>query len=212
MSSRVLLFSIVAATTAVACSKKEPAPEAKPVEPAKAAAPSAPGGGPVATTPAAPAPAPAPTTPPAPTTTPPAPTPAVALPGPCVDPVKDVGTRPMEPSSSELPREAVPGPDLDGDGTPDRFVSLGTNVTTNTYAYVMRGSCGHFVGDIGRMPEAWADAPRTKGLVELRMIENGQCEGNPCGCIVGESRFKFDGTQYVFDQKASTPSRSKPCK
>jgi hypothetical protein len=141
---------------------------------------------------------------------------AAKLPGTCVDVVADAAKRAAEPSIGGLegePPHDVPGaPDLDGDGSADRLFAIsggGTNVAT--FAYVMRGSCGHYVGNIGSTPEATPKAEKRNGLVDVRVIENSACEGAPCGCDVGEDWYRFDGTEYQHDKAASKASVEREC-
>lgn len=149
----------------------------------------------------------------------------VALPGECVEVMPDAKMRlaamyeqgaqgPMagsEPFAEEQPAEHA-GPDVDGDGTPDRFVTSPEWLEAGIEAalvYVMRGDCGHYVGDVGSIGEAGTD--RAKGLLDLKVIENASCEGAPCGCETGTTVFRFDGTAYAQDEAASTTSSEKPC-
>lgn len=152
---------------------------------------------------------------------------AVAVPGACVDPMDDARTRmariyeeeagknptlDADPFASDEPSER-PGPDLDGDGTADlqilspEWLDAGVSATL---VYVMRGACGHYVGDLGRPTQEVAPG-KSHGLVDLFVVENSSCEGAPCGCEPGFQLFRFDGTEYRFDEGASTLSREKPC-
>lgn len=102
-------------------------------------------------------------------------------------------------------------PDLDGDGQPDAVIAWGTDVPIHALVYVMRGTCGVFVGDVGSAPEPWPAAPRHHGLLDLHIIETAACEGEPCGCDEGKQLYHFDGTAYVLDAAASTTSRARAC-
>jgi hypothetical protein len=202
---RTTFLSVLLAVAA--CGKKEPAAETKPAE---AARPGAPAAAAPPVQPATPSPtSPAPAQPPAAT----APAPAVALPGACVDPAADAARRLSREISQGTgdPPFSQAGPDVDGYGTADRLLSIGAGYTTNTLVYVMRGACGHFVGDIGSTPQKVDNPTRSNGLIDLRGLEVSACEGSPCGCIEGELWHRFDGTEYKLDQKASKQSRSKPC-
>jgi hypothetical protein len=81
----------------------------------------------------------------------------------------------------------------------------------HTRVYVMRGTCGHFVGDIGSPPTQVKDPTRSHGLLDLMSLEGINCAGEPCGCEPGQRWHRFDGIVYKPDKKASTESRGKPC-
>lgn len=137
---------------------------------------------------------------------------AFTPPGACVDPVADAAKRLADVENLGEPPHEQPGPDVDGDGTPDKLFSVGAGYTTNTLLYVMRGACGHYVGDIGMPPDPPKDPARNHGLIDLRTAEVSNCEGAPCGCEEGWEVLRFDGTEYKLDEKASKHSVEKPCK
>ncbi len=96
--------------------------------------------------------------------------------------------------------------DYDGDGTPDRVIVGGIG-NGYGFVYIMRGSCGHFVGDLGSAVKQVANAPWHHGLVDLRISESGACEGaRGCTCVTGEHWYRFDGTAYQHDAAASRDS------
>lgn len=134
----------------------------------------------------------------------------LALPGPCVDIVADATAR--QGHTEQQPDDRV-GPDLDGDGTADHQV-LTTDpeglVTEHVFYYVLRGDCGHFVGDLGAV-DATPGADSHGGLPDVSVLENSMCEGARCGCEYGTTWFRFDGTAYVKDAAASTESSEKEC-
>lgn len=135
---------------------------------------------------------------------------AAALPGPCVEPVADATAR--QGHEAQEPDDR-PGPDVDGDGAAD--VQVFTTdpdgmVTEHVFLYVMRGDCGHHVGDLGAGDPA-VGRDRRHGLADLGVIENGSCEGAPCGCETGTTWFRFDGAEYRVDQAASTTSSEIDC-
>lgn len=121
---------------------------------------------------------------------------SVKLPGACVDPTRHAaehvarsnGTTPeqevefVEEFSSEL--------DLDGDGVNDaaRFIGA-TGVTSEHLYYVMRGTCGHFVGQIASMGLRTLSSTH-HGLKDL----GGEIECPPADCCYEE--WRFDGTRY----------------
>lgn len=151
---------------------------------------------------------------------------AAALPGPCVEPMADARIRlaamfaqaargPFagdDPFAEGEPSER-PTPDLDGDGAPDRVILspewLEVGASANL-VYVMRGACGHFVGDLLE-PTLELGPERHAGLADVSTIENGSCEGARCGCDYGTWWYRFDGTAYVKDEAASTDSEEKVC-
>lgn len=137
----------------------------------------------------------------------------VAVPGPCVDAAADAGRRLAEVTAplGDVPLAHDDAPDLDGDGTRDRMFSAGAGVTTNTALYVVRGTCAHFVGDVGQAPERSPTAARHHGLIDLRIADTVACEGARCGCEPGELWFRFDGTAYQLDEAASRHGAAKSC-
>ena len=75
--------------------------------------------------------------------------------------------------------------------------------------YVMRGGCGHFVGDA--MGSFTIEQTRSKGLRDLVVSESINCEGAPCGCEPGSAFMRFDGTEYVVDPARVKASRETEC-
>lgn len=131
------------------------------------------------------------------------------MPGACVDPLPDASKRLADAGEGDPPAPSA-APDLDGDGQADVAFTFGMATTTNTLLYVKRGSCGHFVGDVGNLPKA--GATRTRGLADLIVPETSACEGARCGCEPGEHHFVFDGTVYKLDDTRTKQSHEKPCK
>jgi len=139
----------------------------------------------------------------------------VVLPGHCVNPDEDFAARLRARlgSSEQEILEAHeygdmdhPG-DYDGDGTPDRVIVAGLAASSYGLVYIMRGSCGHFVGDLGAAAEQVHNAPWHHGLVDLRISESAACEGaTGCTCVPGEHWYRFDGTVYQPDTAASRDS------
>ena len=129
------------------------------------------------------------------------------IPGSCLDPLADAKQRLAGQGEGEIAIEA--SPDLDGDGTADVAVPFGLGMTMHTLLYVTRGSCGHFVGDVGGPPKV--EVKRTRGLSDLVVPEVSSCEGARCGCEPGEHHFVFDGTAYQLDKSRAKESSEKPC-
>jgi hypothetical protein len=132
-------------------------------------------------------------------------------PGACVDPLADATKRMAgKLGADDDPIQAAPTPDLDGDGTADRSFPSGLGVTTSTLLYVMRGACGHFVGDVGGPPQTGV-TDKTNGWFDIKVLDAAACEGARCGCDPGELWFAFDGTTYQKDAKRSRDGAEKPC-
>lgn len=135
----------------------------------------------------------------------------VALPGACVDPKADAKPRlasmGIDPGVGDF--ELHPLEDLDGDNLTDTEVFYGLGIEEHAMLYVMRGSCGHFVGDA--MGPVRIAQTRTKGMLDLVVSESVNCEGSRCGCELGSSLLQFDGTAYVVDPARVKPSRATDC-
>lgn len=136
------------------------------------------------------------TAPPAPVTPArarPTPRPALVLPGDCVNPTEDAVER-LGPDASGEAARVEREVDLDADGTPDQMVTHTSFCGTggcNWHVYVMRGACGHHVGELfGLLPIARATA--TNGLSELELTVRSGC----AGMARTELRARFDGAQY----------------
>lgn len=150
---------------------------------------------------------------------------AVTLPGTCIDPLADGRTR-MEARFAGAPMgqmtpfdEGEPvardAADVDGDGAAERVVispdgTAWMNVEPMYLLYVMRGACGHFVGDL-LMANPEPGPEKHHGLSDLKVVESSSCEGAPCGCEYGTWWYRFDGNGYVKDDAASTNSSEKAC-
>lgn len=115
-----------------------------------------------------------------------------ALHGACVDPKTDAAKQLAQVENAGDAPQEQPTADLDGDGTPDRVFTAGAAVISNGALYIMRGSCGHFVGDVGGVPKP--RATKTAGLPDLEVLDGTGCEGAMCGCEPGLRVFRFDGT------------------
>jgi hypothetical protein len=122
------------------------------------------------------------------------------VPGACVDPKADATKRakPFLAGTSatldEMLGETTPM-DLDGDGTKDRIFAVGLATTAAQFVYVMRGACGHYVGDLGGA--AVKPLPtKHDGLPDLAAEDTSHCEGAQGPCKPKTSRLVFDGTEY----------------
>lgn len=136
------------------------------------------------------------------------------LPGACVDPKADA-TKRFAGTDAEVPGADVPSggeiADLDRDGNKDVALSAGSPAITRTAVYVMRGACGHYVGDVGAPPHLDSGAQHTNGLADLTVLDGRDCEGARCGCDPAVNVFRFDGTEYKHDKAASKEGHEKAC-
>ena len=133
---------------------------------------------------------------------PPAPSSVVvadALPGPCVDPVRDARRR--LGSDADAAGVRVDALDLDDDGTPDPIVTHESFCGTggcDWQLYVARGACAHFVGSmftVWPLPQSRAH----HGLVDLLAVVRNGC----AGAARTEQETSFDGTRYVVVRQRS---------
>jgi hypothetical protein len=140
-------------------------------------------------------------------TTPDAPVSDVKLPGACVDPKVDVKKR---KSGNLALDESI---DLDGDGTKDRVyrsvVSIYVGDFITNYLYVMRGACGHFVGDPGPSQGWRLTGQKSQGLKSFELTYAEHCE-SACDCVTRTASLTFDGTKYVTG-KVGKDIIVKPC-
>ena len=131
----------------------------------------------------------------------------VKLPGACVDTAVDVKKR--KDGSTFTLDESM---DLDGDGKNDRIYTRVVSVYVGkfyfNFFYVMRGACGHFVGDNGAA--SWkATGPKSLGLKNLELTNADACQNN-CDCVTRTAPFVFNGTKYV-EGKPGKDTVGKPC-
>lgn len=136
------------------------------------------------------------------------------LPGACVDPLADATTRLKSPDTESDPPSANPSPDLDGDGVADQVFTGGpiSGHNENGLVYVMRGVCGHYVGNVTTtITELPTPIVRHHDLADIKVPEVSACEGSQCGCDPGWKWFRFDGKAYAEDVAAGQPSHSKEC-
>jgi hypothetical protein len=126
---------------------------------------------------------------------------ALKLPGACIDPKADAFKRAKTHHTGtsadleEMVGETHEDLDLDADGTKERVFAVGLGVTDATYLYVMRGKCGHYVGDVGGGGFMLL-ATHHAGLADLATEDTGHCEGNPAPCEPRKATWRFDGTEY----------------
>ena len=110
----------------------------------------------------------------------------LVIPGACVDPSGDakgrIGGAPTV--SSE--------PDLDGDGKADKILAFASPNATTFAVYVMRGTCGHFVGVL-KSGTLVAEKAKSHGLAELH--GNTPCKAK-CNCTTQDFTARFNGTSY----------------
>jgi hypothetical protein len=117
--------------------------------------------------------------------------PNLRLPGACVDPEAYL-RRHYKDRFGVVGEIAV---DIDGDGYPDRILAgSAVDITQDYFVFVIRGSCGHFVGLL--QTEAGGLQPtsnRTNGLFDL---EGTRVCRRSCCPTSSRFTFKFDGTAY----------------
>ncbi len=130
---------------------------------------------------------------------------ATKMPGECVDPVTDGdhhdSTRPFDKHVQQDVRDE----DLDGDGVVDAFVkpawSCGDSCVRSVY--VVRGTCGHYVGSFPSMDNYFAQETKSNGLKDVSARPRRIEDDNQMHCY--EQIYKFDGTQYQ-------PAKKRECK
>jgi hypothetical protein len=109
------------------------------------------------------------------------------MPGACVDPASDAKTR--GGGAATIASE----PDLDGDGKPDKIFTVASAALSNPFlVYVMRGSCGHFVGDL-KTGTLVAEKTKSHGLDDLH--GNTPCKAK-CNCTTQDFTARFNGSSY----------------
>jgi hypothetical protein len=125
-------------------------------------------------------------------------------PGECVDPLVDGDRRdPTRPFDKRVQLD-VRDEDLDGDGVVDTFVKPAWSCgdACRRSAYVVRGTCAHWVGTFGSVDRYETLESRSHGLKDLstrprRLEEDGALH---CYQVI----LKFDGTEYQ-------PARKREC-
>lgn len=131
----------------------------------------------------------------------------VKLPGACVDPAVDVKKR-KDGVAFTLDEST----DLDGDGKNDRIYTKVVSVYVGkfyfNFLYVMRGACGHFVGQNGAA--SWKPTgQKSQGLKSFELTNAEACQ-NDCDCVTRTASFVFNGTKYV-EGKPGKDNVGKPC-
>lgn len=130
---------------------------------------------------------------------------ASKMPGDCVDPVTDGdrhdSTRPFDKHVQQDVRDE----DLDGDGVVDAFVKPGWACGDSCVrsVYVVRGTCGHYVGSFPSMDNYFAHETKSNGLKDISTRPRHMEEDSQIHCY--EQVYKFDGTKYQ-------PSKKRECK
>lgn len=117
------------------------------------------------------------------------------MPGDCVDPVSD-GDRhdPTRPADHHVQPD-VKGWDLDDDGVADAFVKPAWSCGQGCYrsAYVVRGTCGHYVGTFASSDRYELLDEKSHGLHDLKARpERPGDNGQQCFQVI----WKYDGKQY----------------
>ncbi len=115
-------------------------------------------------------------------------------PGPCVDPGKDVARRMKLPFAVATPIDPPPPVDFDGDGVADVIFSAGAvDISEHVFLYVMRGSCGHFVGYFfNHHKPSEATRESANGLLVLQ----GRRASRTGAARREATLYRFDGTAY----------------
>ncbi len=126
------------------------------------------------------------------------------MPGDCVDPASDGdrhdSTRPFDKHVQPDVRDE----DLDGDGVVDAFVKPGwaCGDSCNRSVYVMRGTCGHYVGSFPSTDKFESVETKSNGLKDLSTRPRRHEDDNQMHCY--QVILKFDGTEYK-------PSKKREC-
>ena len=129
---------------------------------------------------------------------------AFSAPGACVDPKGDIAKR---AAGSGAP-QTVETFDLDGDGKPDKVVhlDLGAGTPNSIFAYVMRGTCGHFVGQLSAS-SLKLSGNKSKGLKSFEALEkNADCTDD-CKCSDKATPFFFNGKAYQAGKAKDVPRK-----
>lgn len=121
---------------------------------------------------------------------------------PCVDTNKDAASRiathlSMSPDVAESATRGLrpsASPDLDGDGAPDAIYAFAPEDVPYTLIYVMRGSCGHFVGDT--TGQVAVGTTRTRGWADLAVTDASAQEAAGLSAPVKHTTLTFDGAAY----------------
>jgi hypothetical protein len=123
-------------------------------------------------------------------------------PGACIDPRRDAEKR-------AAGRATETTLDLDGDGKPDKIIQIGIggdDRASPIFLYVMRGTCGVFVGDITASSVKLSEN-RSRGLKSLDAISNDTACTDPCTCKDKAQGFFFNGKTYQASGKLRDVAR-----
>ena len=126
-------------------------------------------------------------------------------PGACIDPRADAVKRAA--GNGGVPLETPI--DLDGDGKPDKAIRVGLasdDRASATSLYVMRGTCGVFVGDVSASTVKLS-GNRSKGLRSIEAISNNGGCTDPCTCKDQSTAFFFNGKTYQSSGKPKDVAR-----
>lgn len=117
-------------------------------------------------------------------------------PGDCVDPASDGDSRDSTKPFDKHVQPDVRSEDLDGDGIVDVFVKPGWSCgeSCNRSVYVVRGTCGHYVGTFPSTERFETADTKTNGLKDLSTRPKRQGDDGAAHCF--NELWKFDGTQY----------------
>lgn len=117
-------------------------------------------------------------------------------PGTCVDVVSDGDTHDSTRPFDKHVQLDVRDFDLDGDGVVDAFVkpAWACGNSCNRSAYVVRGTCGHWVGTFPSVDRYEALDSKTNGLKDLSVRPRREEEDGQLHCY--NVILKYDGTEY----------------
>lgn len=123
-------------------------------------------------------------------------------PGACIDPRADAAKR----GAGRAVESAL---DLDGDGKPDKIIQIGIggdDRASPNFLYVMRGTCGIFVGEISAS-SLKLSGNRSRGLKSVDAISNDTACTDPCTCKDKSQGFFFNGKTYQGSGKVKDVAR-----
>jgi hypothetical protein len=118
------------------------------------------------------------------------------MPGDCVDPLADGDKHdPARPFDKHVQLD-VRNEDLDGDGSIDTFVkpAWACGDACKRSVYVMRGTCGHYVGTFPSVDRYEALDQKTNGLRDLSTRPRQHEDDGEMHCY--QVVYKFDGKAY----------------
>jgi hypothetical protein len=125
------------------------------------------------------------------------------LPGACIDAFADAKKR--APNHDATVDDSL---DIDGDGKKDRIYSTSFQMHIWAWVYVMRGTCGYFVGETGPTDGWKVSANKSGGLRSFELTFQDACTDD-CGCVTRTAPLYFTGAKYTQGKVKETVA--KPC-